>query len=85
MSLRRRLEQLEGGDGRECPECGFDGDLSIAEIEVVWEDLDLYEVLEAEEHLDRGRDVDPDLPEYCPECGHQLIYTVTWMDLEEQA
>ncbi len=85
MSLRRRLEQLEVGDPEPCPTCvewlgDEDGDV---EYEVVWEDSDLYEVLEGEEHLDRGRDVAPDLPEYCPECGKQFIFTVTWP--EEQA
>jgi hypothetical protein len=27
-SLKRRIRQLEGGTGGECPECGFDGDWS---------------------------------------------------------
>ena len=87
MSLRRRLEQLEVGDPEPCPTCveWLGDEDGPAEYEVVWGDSDLYEMLGGDEHPVHGRDVDPVLPEYCPECGHQLIYTVTWMDLEEQA
>lgn len=69
--LDTRLRRLERGD-KPCPECGYDGDRSNMEIEVVWEDLD-------------GPDTEaPEAPEFCPTCGDQLTYIVTWEDLPEQ-
>jgi len=35
-TLERRVRSLEGGDGGECPECGFDGDWS--KVRVIFED-----------------------------------------------
>lgn len=69
-SLEGRIERLENSHGRECSECGSNGDLSKVVIEVIWEDLD-------------GEGFDEEGPEYCPKCGQQLTYVVTWMDLEE--
>ncbi len=85
MSLHRRLERLEGGDREPCPTCieWLGDEDGPVEYEVIWDDPSLYEVLEGEEHRAHGRDVDPGLPEYCPECGKQFIFTVTWP--EEQA
>lgn len=71
-SLDTRLKRLEDG-AEPRAECGWDGDWSSVEIEVVWEDLD-----------GEGSD-EEDGPEYCPECGQQLVYTVTWKDLEDSA
>lgn len=69
--LDTRLRRLENGE-KPCLECGFDGDRSNMEIEVVWEDLD-------------GPDTNtPEEPEFCSTCGDQLTYIVAWQDLPEQ-
>jgi predicted RNA-binding Zn-ribbon protein involved in translation (DUF1610 family) len=70
-SLENRLRRLEG-DRKPCGECGWDGSWSNAKVRVVWDDIDGGESLEEEG------------PEYCPECGHQLKYIVTWTDLETE-
>ncbi|MDP9485587.1 MAG: hypothetical protein M3Q49_07325 [Actinomycetota bacterium] len=70
-SIENRLRRLEGDYATPCPGCGYDGDLSNVEYEVVWDDLN----------------VDPDdleSPEACPECGRQLEIIVTWGDLDDK-
>jgi hypothetical protein len=62
-SLEGRITKLENGGGRECPECGFDGDWSKVELE--WCD-------HAEEE-----DV-PQETVYCETCGQPTTIVVTW-------
>ena len=69
--LDRRIKSLEAAYNEEpCPECGFDGDLR-GPIEVVWEDLD-------------GEDPEEEGPEFCSTCGHQWVYVITWLDLDDR-
>lgn len=74
-SLDTRLKRLED-DGKPCPECGWDGDWSNVKIEVTWPALDRDDEEEVEEEGEY-------YPEYCPECGRQLVIIVRWLDLEE--
>jgi predicted RNA-binding Zn-ribbon protein involved in translation (DUF1610 family) len=69
--LNGRLQRLESGLVKPCEECGFDGDLSKAEIVVLWEDLD-------------GEVPEEEGPQFCPECGHQWVYDITWEDLPNE-
>jgi hypothetical protein len=63
-----RLEKATGGDGGECPRCGWgggDNDFGPHDTyELVW--------------------VDPDGPEdreeFCEACGRQLVYVLIWGD-----
>ncbi len=74
MTLRRRLQRLEraGGGGEPCEECGGPPKPGErVEYEVVWEDLTELS------------DADDTFPEYCPECGQQLVFTVRWNDQGE--
>lgn len=67
----RRLKRLKKHD-EPCPECGSGEAPTNARIVVEWEDVD-------------GEECDPYTgPEFCPECGAQLVYEVTWKDLEAQ-
>jgi hypothetical protein len=67
MSIRRRVEKLkqELGRGQPCPECGhLDGKpaTDTIDFEVVW----IYDK------------TDHEGPEFCPACGQQLVYVVSW-------
>lgn len=77
--LERRIGKLEDSRrGGPCEECGFDGDLSKAELEVTWKDVDALED-------GQGRYPEPDpQPEWCGTCGHQTVYVVTWADLPDE-
>lgn len=72
-SLDRRIEALEAtySEGS-CPECGWDGDWSKVQIEVVWDELDGDEESEEEG------------PQFCSGCGHQLLYDVACLDLPNE-
>ena len=66
-----RLEEATGGTGGdECPECGGGGDDFGPDdtYELVW--------------------VDPDGPdgreEFCKACGRQLVYVITWEDMDRK-
>jgi hypothetical protein len=68
-SLKRRVEALEDAvGGRECPECGFDGDWSNVDIVVEWYDGE-------EEHPG------PEETVFCGHCGEPTITVVAWLDL----
>jgi hypothetical protein len=69
-SLQRRIRNLEAG-GRECPECGFDGDWSKVKYEVAWCD-------------DKDEDDGPHETVYCETCGEPVHIVVTWGDLPEE-
>lgn len=76
MGLRGRVKRLE----REarvapCEECGFDGDLTKMELEVIWNDLD--------SDTEDPQDGEPMEPEFCGTCGHQLVYVVRWLDIPD--
>ena len=67
MAIRNRVRRLEMAQGgRECPACGWPlvGFPKDVKVEVTWEE----------------DDPEPSGPEYCPECGRQLVFTVTWPD-----
>ena len=65
MSLERRLRKLEVHSGvKPCPECGFVPGALPEEFEVSWPE---------EPEYSEG-------PEFCPECGDQTVYVVTWGD-----
>ncbi len=71
MSLEKRIGRLEdeAGGGEPCEECGGPTKPGErVEYEVVWEDMS---ELSDSNHL--GQD-------YCPECGRQLVFAVTWGD-----
>ena len=71
MSLRRRIEALEAeaGGAEPCEECGGGhGDGVPVGYEVLWEDMP------------GPSDIDDLGPDYCPECGRQLVFTVMWGD-----
>ena len=74
--LNGRVERLESSRVEPCEECGWDGDWSKAEFEVVWEDLD-GETGEEPEEASQG-------PQFCPECGHQWEYEITCLDLPNE-
>jgi hypothetical protein len=68
-SLKRRVEALEdAAGGRECPECGFDGDWSNVDIVVEWWDGE-------EEYTGPKQTV------YCETCGEPTVSVVTWNDI----
>ena len=77
MSFRNRLRKVEevaGGEagGEACEECGGPPEPGMrVEYEVLWEGLDEPSDTEG-----------PGSPEYCPECGRQLIITIRWADQE---
>ncbi len=75
MGVKDRLRRLEGDEPEGCPLCAeWLGDAPEGgAYEVLWDDPSLYE---GEPPQDSGFDV----PEYCPRCGEQLVYTVTWDD-----
>ena len=63
--LEGRITKLENSGGRECPECGFDGDWSKVELE--W--------------CDHAEEEDDDFPQesvYCEPCGQPTTIVVTW-------
>lgn len=63
-----RLEEATGGNGGECPECGWGGG---------GDDFgpnDTYEVT----WVDPGGAEDKD--EFCASCGRQLVIVLTWGD-----
>ena len=68
-SLERRVRNLEAGGGKDCPECGFDGDWSKVNYEVIW-------------HDDPEEDDGPHETVYCETCGEPTNIVVTWLDLE---
>ena len=55
-----------------CPECGWDGDCSKVQIEVLWKELD------------GGEGPKEESPQFCSACGHQWEYIITWTDLPEE-
>jgi hypothetical protein len=65
--LERRIKNLEDCSGRECPECGFDGDWSKVKFEVEFWDGD-------EEHTG------PEETTYCESCGAPAHIVLTWGD-----
>ena len=67
-SLERRLAALEAS-GRRCPECGFDGNQTSIEYEVIW-------------HDDPEEDDGPHETVYCETCGEPTNFVVKWLDLE---
>ena len=75
--LERRVRNLEAGDssasGKDCPECGFDGDWSKAKYEVVWND-------DPEEASPGKPRLGPHETVYCETCG-EPTETVVWDDL----
>ncbi len=69
MALQSRVDKLEQRTGaRDCPECGGGNPNEPYEVELCWSD-------------DASA---PTGPEYCPACGRQLVFTVTWGDDDEQ-
>jgi hypothetical protein len=66
-ALEQRLKKLESrnGSGKPCPVCGEGDDDGLTEYEVEF-------IFEDEE--DEGGEEE----EYCPHCGRQTTYTVTW-------
>jgi hypothetical protein len=70
MGIKRRLKKLEGDSGGEkCSECGLaPGELTECQVE--WYD----------DPDNQPEDEDP----FCPQCGEQLIYTIRWLDLDDQ-
>jgi len=67
-SLERRLAALEASDWW-CPECGFDGNQTNIEYEVIW-------------HDDPEEGDGPHETVYCETCGEPTNFVVTWLDLE---
>lgn len=64
MRTHRRLEQLEAGGPSDPCDYCGDGGDDDRPYEIVWMDHD-----------------DEDLgPDFCPECGRQLVIHVTWGD-----
>ena len=53
----------------DCPECGFDGDWSKVNYEVIW-------------HDDSEEDNGPHETVYCETCGEPTTIVVKWLDLE---
>jgi hypothetical protein len=68
-NLERRVRNLEAGGDKDCPECGFDGDWSKVEYEVIWVD-------DPEEYDGPQESV------YCETCGEPTTFVVTWLDLQ---
>jgi len=71
MTIQRRMQRLEHarGGGVPCEECaGAPKPGERVEYEVFWEET--------------TEPSDPDHlgPDYCSECGRQLVFTVTWVD-----
>ena len=67
-SLKRRVVTLEkaiGGDGGECPRCGWGGGD---------DDHHSYELV----FIDPGGPEDRE--EYCEACGRKLVHVLTWGD-----
>lgn len=67
--LGRRLRLLEASGGGECPECGFVPGEPVEDLAVTWHDTEEAEPVE---------------PEWCPRCGEQTVYVVTWRDLQPE-
>ena len=71
MSLEKRVGRLEDeaseASGEPCSECGGPARPGVpVEYEVFWEDMPELS------------DTDDFGPDFCPECGRQLVFTVTW-------
>jgi hypothetical protein len=62
--LNGRVKRLENGRQVPCEECGFDGDLSSADIVVKW--------------CDSEEDTGPEKTTYCEGCGGPTVIVVTW-------
>ena len=70
-SMTRRVDRLEDeGGSKPCEECAH-GEAAGGPVtyEIEWDD---------------GGDTSADAPEFCPACGRQLSYVITWPDAERE-
>lgn len=70
-SLNRRLCRLER-IRRGCRVCGCRADGSFEDYDVLWDDGG----------EPPPEDAEPE--EFCPACGRQTVFTVTWEDLDDE-
>jgi ribosomal protein S27AE len=72
MALKHRLQKLEGGSRRPCPNCGeYSSNDSSVEHEIVVEWYDDPDNQPTQE------------PTICPTCGESDFIIIRWLDLEE--